>query len=216
MLARNRLVHRQHGIGLYRGLQVLRTGRDENELLCIEYAGADKLFLPVHRLALVQRYGAFEGVAPKLDRLGGESWEKARERVKKSLRNMAGELLAMHAARELAEGHAFSPKDAYFEEFEGAFPYEETPDQAAAIDDVLADMQKQRPMDRIVCGDVGYGKTEVAIRAALRAALDSKQVAVLTPTTILCEQHFKTFRERFAGYPIRVEMLSRFRTAAEA
>ncbi len=210
------LVHRQHGIGLYRGLQVLRTGRDENELLCIEYAGADKLFLPVHRLALVQRYGAFEGVAPKLDRLGGESWEKARERVKKSLRNMAGELLAMHAARELAEGHAFSPKDAYFEEFEGAFPYEETPDQAAAIDDVLADMQKQRPMDRIVCGDVGYGKTEVAIRAALRAALDGKQVAVLTPTTILCEQHYKTFRERFAGYPVRVEMLSRFRTAAEA
>ncbi|MEE3325750.1 MAG: transcription-repair coupling factor [Myxococcota bacterium] len=210
------LVHRQHGIGLYRGLQVLRTGRDENELLCIEYAGADKLFLPVHRLALVQRYGAFEGIAPKLDRLGGESWEKARDRVKKSLRDMAGELLAMHAARELAEGHAFSPKDAYFEEFEGAFPYEETPDQAAAIEDVLADMQKQRPMDRIVCGDVGYGKTEVAIRAALRAALDGKQVAVLTPTTILCEQHFKTFRQRFDGYPIRVEMLSRFRTAAEA
>ena len=210
------LVHRQHGIGLYRGLQVLRTGRDENELLCIEYAGADKLFLPVHRLALVQRYGAFEGVAPKLDRLGGESWEKARDRVKKSLRNMAGELLAMQAARELAEGHAFSPRDAFFEEFEGAFPYEETPDQAAAIEDVLADMQKSRPMDRIVCGDVGYGKTEVAIRAALRAALDGKQVAVLTPTTILCEQHFKTFQQRFAGYPIRVEMLSRFRTAAEA
>ena len=210
------LVHREHGIGLYRGLQLLQTGRKDNELLCIEYAGEDKLFLPVHRLALVQRYGAFEGVAPKLDRLGGESWEKARSRVKKSLRDMAGELLAMHAARELAEGHAFSPRDVYFEEFEGAFPYEETPDQAAAIEDVLADMQNQRPMDRIVCGDVGYGKTEVAIRAALRAALDGKQVAILTPTTILCEQHYNTFKQRFAGYPICVEMLSRFRTPAQA
>ena len=210
------LVHREHGIGLYRGLQLVQAGREDNELLCIEYAGEDKLFLPVHRLALVQRYGAFEGIAPKLDRLGGESWERARDRVKKSLRNMAGELLAMHAARELAEGYAFSPRDAYFEEFEGAFPFEETPDQAAAIEDVLADMQNQRPMDRIVCGDVGYGKTEVAIRAALRAALDGKQVAILTPTTILCEQHYNTFKQRFAGYPINVEMLSRFRTPGEA
>ncbi|MFP6639553.1 MAG: transcription-repair coupling factor [Myxococcota bacterium] len=210
------LVHRQHGIGLYRGLQVVRAGRNDNELLCIEYLGGDKLFLPVHRLGLVQRYGAFEGLSPRLDRLGGESWERSRRKVKKSLRNMAKELLAMHAARELAKGFAFSPRDTYFEEFEGAFSFEETPDQAAAIEDVLADMQKERPMDRIVCGDVGYGKTEVAIRAALRAALDGKQVAVLTPTTILCEQHFETFRQRFEGYPIRVEMLSRFRTAAEA
>lgn len=210
------LVHRQHGIGLYRGLQVVRAGRGSDELLCIEYAGADKLFLPVHRLAFVQRYGAFEGIAPKLDRLGGDSWERSRDKVKKSLRNMAGELLAMHAARELAEGYAFSPKDAYFEEFEAAFPFEETPDQGAAISDVLSDMQNSQPMDRIVCGDVGYGKTEVAIRAALKAALEGKQVAMLTPTTILCEQHFQTFKKRFEGYPIRVEMLSRFRTPKES
>jgi transcription-repair coupling factor (superfamily II helicase) len=209
------LVHADHGIGLYRGLDLLRTGAGTQELLCIEYAGGDKLFLPVHRLNLVARYAAFEGVTPKLDRLGGESWRKAKGRVRKSLRNMASELLSMHAARELAPGFAFGPRDAYFEEFEGAFAFEETPDQSAAIEDVLADMQRPRPMDRLVCGDVGYGKTEVAIRAAFRAAMDGKQVAVLTPTTILCEQHFETFEQRFDGYPIRVEMLSRFRSPKE-
>jgi len=210
------LVHQDHGIGLYRGLDVLTAGGTPQELLRIEYAGGDKLFLPVHRLNLVARYAAFEGVTPKLDRLGGESWKRARGKVKKSLRDMAGELLSMHAARELAPGFAFSPRDAYFEEFEGGFEFEETPDQSGAIEDVLADMQKPQPMDRLVCGDVGYGKTEVAIRAAFRAALDGKQVAVLTPTTILCEQHFETFTKRFAGYPINVEMLSRFRTARES
>ncbi|MDE0886617.1 MAG: transcription-repair coupling factor [Myxococcota bacterium] len=210
------VVHRDHGIGLYRGLNVVRAGRVENELLCIEYSAGDKLFLPIDRLNLVQRYGAFEGSAPKVDRLGGDSWRRARGRVKKSLRNMAQELLSMHAARELAPGFGFSGRDGFFEEFEAAFEFEETPDQAAAIEDVLNDMQKPRPMDRIVCGDVGYGKTEVAIRAAFKAAMDGKQVAILTPTTILCEQHFETFEARFAGYPIRVEMLSRFRTAREA
>ena len=210
------LVHSDHGIGLYRGLGELKAGGTPQELLCIEYAGGDKLFLPVHRLNLVSRYAAFEGITPKIDRLGGESWQKARGKVKKSLRDMASELLSMHAARELAPGFAFSARDAYFEEFEGAFEFEETPDQSAAIEDVLADMQRPRPMDRLVCGDVGYGKTEVAIRAAFRAAMDGKQVAILTPTTILCEQHFETFEKRFAGYPIKVEMLSRFRTPAES
>ncbi len=209
------LVHRNHGIGIYRGLDLLRTGRIESELLCLEYAGGDKLFLPIHHLNLVQRYGAFEGITPKLDRLGGETWQRARRKVKKSLRDMANELLSMHAARALAAGHSFSPRDSYFEEFEGAFEFEETPDQAAAIEDVLDDLQKPRPMDRIVCGDVGYGKTEIAIRAAFRAAMDGKQVAILTPTTILCEQHFETFQKRFKGYPIRIEMLSRFRSPRE-
>jgi transcription-repair coupling factor (superfamily II helicase) len=209
------VVHRDHGIGLYRGLNVVRAGRLESELLSIEYAAGDKLFLPIDRLNLVQRYGAFEGAAPKIDRLGGESWHRARRKVKKSLRNMAQELLAMHAARELAPGIAFSPRDAFFEEFEASFEFEETPDQAGAIEDVLTDMQKPRPMDRIVCGDVGYGKTEVAIRAAFKSAMDGRQVAILTPTTILCEQHFETFRARFAGYPIRVEMLSRFRSPSD-
>jgi transcription-repair coupling factor (superfamily II helicase) len=210
------LVHRDHGIGIYGGLLLVEAGGSENELLCIEYSGGDKLFLPIHALNLVQRYGAFEGAAPRVDRLGGETWRKSRGKVKKSLRHMAAELLSMHAARELASGFAFSPRDAYFEEFEGAFEFEETPDQSAAIEDVLDDMQNQRPMDRLVCGDVGYGKTEVAIRAAFRAAMDGKQVAVLVPTTILCQQHFETFLKRFAGYPINVEMLSRFRTPAES
>ena len=210
------LVHSEHGIGIYRGLMALVARGIENELLCIEYSGGDKLFLPVHRLNLVQRYGAFEGAAPRLDRLGGETWSRARKKVAKSLRNMAEELLSLHAARELAPGFAFSPRDDYFEEFEGAFEFEETPDQSAAIDDVLCDMQKAKPMDRLVCGDVGYGKTEVAIRAAFRAAMDGKQVVVLVPTTILCQQHFETFERRFAGYPMTIEMLSRFRSPREA
>ncbi len=210
------LVHAEHGIGIYRGLMALVAGGLESELLCIEYSGGDKFFLPVHRLDRVQRYGAFEGAAPRLDRLGGETWQRAKKKVKKSLRNMAKELLALHATRALAEGFAFSARDGYFEEFEGAFEYEETPDQSAAIDEVLADMQKPKPMDRLVCGDVGYGKTEVAIRAAFRAAMDGKQVAILVPTTVLCQQHFETFERRFAGYPIKVEMLSRFRGPKES
>jgi len=210
------LVHGDHGIGIYRGLVELRAGGVESELLCMEYAGGDKFFLPVHRLNLVQRYGAFEGAAPKLDRLGGETWQKAKRKVKKGLRNMASELLSLHAARELAPGYSFTPRDAYFEEFEAAFEFEETPDQLAAINDVLDDMQKPQPMDRLVCGDVGYGKTEVAIRAAFRAAMDGKQVAILVPTTVLCQQHFETFEKRFAGYPIHVEMLSRFRSPKES
>ena len=210
------LVHVDHGIGAYRGLVELAVGGLAAELLAIEYEGGDRLFLPVDRLNLVQRYGGADGAQPKLDRLGGDTWERAKKRVKKSLRMMASELLSVHAARELAPGFSFSARDAYFEEFEAAFPFEETPDQAEAIEDVLVDMQKSRPMDRLVCGDVGYGKTEVAVRAAFRAVMDGKQVAVLVPTTILCQQHEETFRERFEGYPVRLESLSRFRTAKES
>ncbi len=212
------LVHADHGIGHYRGLIEIDTGfgRPRAEMLCIEYAGGDRLFLPVHRLNRVQRYGGTDAAAPRLDRLGGQTWERARKQVRKSLRNMAKELLSVHAARELATGFAFSPRDAYFEEFESGFGFDETPDQAAAIEDVLADMQKPKSMDRLVCGDVGYGKTEVAVRAAFRAVMDGKQVAVLVPTTVLCQQHHETFAARFDGYPIRVESLSRFRKPAEA
>ena len=169
----------------------------------------------MHRLSLVQRYVGAEGVPPRTDRLGGLTWEKAKRNVKKSLRDMARELLGIHAARELAEGFAFSPRDRALEEFEAAFPYEETADQGAAIEDVLADMQNGKPMDRLVCGDVGFGKTEVAVRAAFKAVMDGKQVAVLVPTTVLCAQHEETFRKRFDGYPIRVESLSRFRSPKE-
>ena len=204
------LVHADHGIGIYRGLVEMKLAGVASELLRLEYEGGDRLFLPVHRLNLVQRYGGSDGATPRIDRLGGQTWEKAKKRVKKSLRNMATQLLSVHAAREVAPGVSFSPRDAYFKEFEAAFPFEETPDQADAIEDVLADMQRGRPMDRLVCGDVGYGKTEVAARGAFRAVCDGKQVAVLVPTTVLCQQHAETLAARFQGYPIRVESLSRF------
>ena len=210
------LVHSEHGIGIYRGLVSLELRGAEEELLRLEYAEGARLFVPVHRLNLIQRYAGSDGHVPRIDRLGGATWEKAKRSVKRALRNMAQELLSVHAAREVAQGFGFSPRDRMLEEFEAGFPYEETPDQLAAIEDALADMQREKPMDRIVCGDVGYGKTEVAVRAAFRAAMDGKQVAMLVPTTILCQQHEETFRARFEGYPIRIESLSRFRTPREA
>jgi len=211
------LVHAEHGIGLYRGLVELALwGGVTGEFLRIEYAGGDKLFLPVHRLNLVQRYVGAEGHPPRLDRLGGATWETAKRGVRRSLRMMAEELLRVHAARELTRGTAFSPRDRMLEEFEATFPYEETPDQLAAIEDVLGDMTREQPMDRLVCGDVGYGKTEVAVRATFRAVMDGKQVAVLVPTTVLAQQHEETFRARFAGYPVRIESLSRFARPREA
>jgi transcription-repair coupling factor (superfamily II helicase) len=209
------LVHADHGIGIYRGLVTLQVGRAEAELLRLEYEGGDKLFVPVHRLNLIQRYVGADGHTPRIDRLGGSTWEKAKRSVKKSLRDMAQELLSIHAARELAPGHAYPPRDRALEEFEAQFPHEETPDQAAAIDDVYADLHRERPMDRLVCGDVGYGKTEVAIRAAFVAVMDGRQVAVLVPTTVLAQQHEETFRKRFEGHPVRIESLSRFRTPRE-
>ena len=210
------LVHAEHGIGIYRGLVPLELGGASGEFLRLEYEGGDRLFVPVHRLSLVQRYVGADGHAPRLDRLGGNTWEKAKRSVRRSIRDMAKELLALHAARELAEGHAYAPRDRHLEEFEAAFPHEETPDQLAAIEDVLADLQRPRPMDRLVCGDVGYGKTEVAVRAAFRVVMEGKQVAVLVPTTILAQQHEETFRKRFEGYPVRIESLSRFRSAKDA
>ena len=204
------LVHREHGIGIYRGLTLLELGGATGEFLRLEYEGGDRLFVPVHRLNLVQRFAGSDGHAPRLDRLGGATWERAKRSVRKALRDMAHELLSVHAARELAQGHAFSPRDRLLEEFEATFAWEETPDQMAAIEDVLADLQKDKPMDRLVCGDVGYGKTEVAIRAAFRVVMDGFQVAFLVPTTILCQQHEETLRKRFDGYPVRIEALSRF------
>jgi len=210
------VVHAEHGIGTYRGLVELTLGGAAGGFLRLEYEGGDRLFVPVHRLNLIQRYAGSDGQVPRIDKLGGASWEKAKRSVRRSLRNMAQELLAVHAARELAPGFAFSPRDRHLEEFEATFPYEETPDQLAAIEDVLSDLQQPRPSDRLVCGDVGYGKTEVAVRASFRAIMDGKQVAVLVPTTVLCQQHEETFRKRFEGHPIEVESLSRFRTAGQA
>ena len=163
----------------------------------------------------VQKYVGGEGHVPRLDRLGSGAWEKAKLKARAAVEELARELLHLYARREMAEAYAFSAPDRDFREFEAAFPYEETPDQLQAISDTLADMQSGRPMDRLICGDVGYGKTEVAIRAAFKAALDGKQVAVLVPTTILAQQHLESFRERFKGYPLVIEMVSRFRSPKE-
>ena len=215
------VVHVDHGIGEFVGLKQLATGTrpaiasgaDIQEFLELRYHGDDKLFVPVERLDLIQKYTG--GSRPALDRLGGTSWEKAKTRVKKAMRDMAEELLKLYAQRKAVPGHAFPPDTHWQEEFEGAFPYEPTPDQATAISDVKRDMEAATPMDRLLCGDVGYGKTEVAMRASFKAVLDAKQVAFLAPTTVLAFQHLKTLRDRFAGFPVVVEMVSRFRTKQE-
>ena len=170
--------------------------------------------MPVERLDLVQKYTG--ATRPPLDRLGGTTWEKAKTRVKKAMRDMAEELLKLYAARKAVPGHAFSADSHWQQEFEDAFAYELTADQATAIADIKRDMESPTPMDRLLCGDVGYGKTEVAMRAAFKAVMDGKQVAVLAPTTVLAFQHQKTLRERFAGFPVRIEMVSRFRTQGGA
>lgn len=209
------MVHVDHGIGIYRGLQHLKTGVVEGDFLLLEYAGNDKLYLPIDRLGLVQRYAGGEGAVPTPAKLGGPGWEKTRSKARKQIEELAAELLEVYAKRQASQGFRFSPPDELFCEFEATFPWEETPDQLSAIQDVLGDMQHSRPMDRLVCGDVGYGKTEVALRAAFKAVLDGKQVALLVPTTILAQQHFETFSNRLKEYPVSIGMLSRFRTAKE-
>jgi len=209
------VVHMDHGIGVYRGLLKLTLGEEEHDFLLIEYQGGDKLYLPVYRLNLVHKYVGGGDDGPRMDKLGGASWEKAKKRVKHFLRELAEELVNLYAARTVVKGHAFAPAGEFLREFESSFEYEETPDQLQAIADVQADMDSEKPMDRLVCGDVGFGKTEVALRAAFRAMMDGKQVAVLVPTTVLAQQHFQTFSGRFTPYPFRIEMLSRFRSRAE-
>jgi transcription-repair coupling factor (superfamily II helicase) len=198
---------------MFVGLKQIGVGDATQEFLELRYAGEDKLFVPVERLDLVQKYtGASK---PPIDRLGGTSWERAKTKVKKAMRDMAEELLKLYAARKAVPGHAFSPDSHWQQEFEDAFEYELTPDQQTAVADIKRDMESPTPMDRLLCGDVGYGKTEVAMRAAFKAVMDGKQVAVLAPTTVLAFQHQKTLRERFAGFPVRTEMVSRFRSKAE-
>lgn len=209
------VVHVDHGIGEFVGLKQLgvRGSEGAREFLELRYHGDDKLFVPVERLDLVQKYTG--GARPALDRLGGTTWEKAKSRVKKAMRDMAQELLKLYAQRRAVPGHAFSADTHWQQEFEGAFPYDLTPDQASAIEDVKRDMESPTPMDRLLCGDVGYGKTEVAMRAAFKAVMDGKQVAFLAPTTVLAFQHTKTLKERFSGFPVTIEMVSRFRTKEE-
>jgi transcription-repair coupling factor (superfamily II helicase) len=209
------VVHTEHGIGRYQGLQKLTVSGIENDFLLIAYQDQDRLYLPVDRLDQIQRYIGPDGFVPKIDKLGGTSWEVVKERVKKSVREMAEELVSIYAAREVMGRDAFSATDRLYDEFSASFEFEETPDQAKAIDEIHLDMSGGKPMDRLICGDAGFGKTEVAIRASFRAALDGKQVAVLVPTTILAEQHYQTFSRRLSPYPVRVEVLNRFRTKAE-
>lgn len=209
------VVHVDHGIGRFEALQTLDTGGITREFMLLIYADNTKLFVPVERMDLVSRYSSGEGVAPSLDRLGGLGWQKTKAKAKRAMRDMADELLRLYAERKLVTGYAFSPDAPWQHEFEDAFPYDLTKDQAAAIVDVKADMETPVPMDRLVIGDVGYGKTEVAMRAAFKAVMDGKQVAVLTPTTILAYQHFESFKKRFAAFPAKVELLSRFRSAKE-
>ncbi len=209
------IVHIDHGIGQFEGLRLIESDGRRGEFMLLRFAEDARLYVPLERMDLVQSYRVVEGSEPQLDRLGGTAWTSRKSRVRKSLEDMADQLLLLYAQRKTAEGFALSPDGNWQREFEDAFEFEETPDQLTAIRDIKRDLEKSAPMDRLLCGDVGYGKTEVAMRAAFKAIADGKQVAVLTPTTVLAFQHFETFKKRFAAFPTRVEMLSRFRTAAE-
>jgi transcription-repair coupling factor (superfamily II helicase) len=209
------VVHIDHGIGQFEGLRQIESDGHRGEFMLLKYAEDSRLYVPLERMDLVQSYRVVEGAHPALDRLGGTGWNTRKTRVRKSLEDMADQLLALYAARKTAPGFAFLPDGNFQREFEDAFEFEETPDQNSAIADIKRDMQSATPMDRLLCGDVGYGKTEVAMRAAFKAVVDSKQVAVLAPTTVLAFQHLETFKRRFAAFPARIEMLSRFRSTAQ-
>ncbi|MBZ0160156.1 MAG: transcription-repair coupling factor [bacterium] len=209
------VVHEDHGIGIYKGLRQLTVGGIEGDYLLIIYADHAKLYVPTSKLHLVYRYAGADSAPPTLDRLGSASWTKAKERVRASVREMAQELLSLYAARQVVKGYALPSDTPWQREFEAGFPYEETPGQLRAIAEAKADMERDRPMDRLICGDVGYGKTEVAMRAAFKTVMGGKQVAVLVPTTVLALQHSRTFSERFGNFPIKIEMLSRFRSRKE-
>jgi transcription-repair coupling factor (superfamily II helicase) len=209
------VVHIDHGIGQYLGLVKLKLDGATNDYLHLIYKGGDKLYLPIDRMNMIQKYLGVDGIAPVLARLGGKSWEKIKSRVKRTAEKIAGELLDLYAARKVKSGVSFGKPDEYFRDFEGSFPFEETDDQVKAIEDVLADMENPMPMDRLICGDVGYGKTEVALRASFMAVYNGKQAALLVPTTVLAEQHYKTFTDRFVNHPVSIACLSRFRTRSE-
>lgn len=205
------LVHRDYGIGRFGGLHRMNLGGVDNDYLLLEYADDARLYLPVDRMSVVQRFkAAGDGPEPSVDRLGGTAWTSSREKARRAVEKIAADLVEMYAWRKVAKGFSYSPLGEMYHEFEASFGFEETPDQARAIQEVLADMEKPVPMDRLVCGDVGFGKTEVALRAAFRAACDGRQVALLCPTTVLAEQHYQTFRARLAGFPVNVGLLSRF------
>ena len=205
------IVHREHGIGRFIG--TVRQGNEENELelMQIEYEDG-RLYIPVQNIQIISKYRAEEGAAPKTDKLGGKTWQRKKERARKKVHEIAEKLMSLYAVRKIARGFTFSPDSELHREFGSFFPYEETPDQVKAIEEIRKNMETDIPMDRLICGDVGYGKTEVAMRAAFKAIFDNRQVAVLVPTTILAEQHFRTFKERFSGFPVTIDYISRFKT----
>ncbi len=207
------VVHAQHGIGRYGGIR--RFDGRQGDFMMLQYAAGDTIYVAVTHIDLIEKYGAGDGATPKMDRIGGKTWARTKSKVKKAVKDMTHELVKLYADRAGGNGHAFPPDTPWQHEFEDAFEYDETPDQARAIEDIKRDMQSANPMDRLICGDVGYGKTEVALRGAFKAVQDGMQAAVLAPTTVLAEQHYHTFAERFADYPISVDMVSRFRTAKE-
>jgi len=209
------VVHVEYGIGIFRGLVIRALEGTEREYLLVEYEEGDRLYVPIHQADRLSRYVGADDRPPRLNRLGRAEWQAVKARAKRAAEDVARELLDLYAARELAEGHAFGPDTEWQTELEASFPYYETEDQLHAIVDVKVDMEKPKPMDRLICGDVGYGKTEVALRAAFKAVMDGKQVAILVPTTVLAQQHYATFRRRLASFPVEVEMLSRFRSRAE-
>ncbi|MGE5840500.1 MAG: CarD family transcriptional regulator, partial [Deltaproteobacteria bacterium] len=209
------VVHEEHGIGRYGGLSKMEIDEKVNDFVVIEYAANDRLYIPADRISILQKYIGADEQEPKLDQLGGRSWDVVKQKTRKSVREIAKQLVEIYALRKYRQGFAFSRPDNAFMEFEAGFEHEETPDQVKAIGDVLSDMESDRPMDRLICGDVGFGKTEVAIRAAFKAVMDGKQAAVLVPTTVLAEQHFETFSKRMKDYPVTVAVLSRFKTRAE-
>jgi transcription-repair coupling factor (superfamily II helicase) len=205
------VVHVEHGIGQYQGLKEINQGDGNAEFMLLEYAEGARLYVPLTRLDLIQKYRSSEGAKPALSHLGTQAWTKTKARVRKAMKDMADELLKLYAARQMTHGHAFSAGNEFVREFEDAFEFNETEDQAQAISDVTRDMESSQPMDRLLCGDVGYGKTEVAMRAAFKAVSDNKQAAVLAPTTVLAFQHYETFKQRFGPFPVTIEMISRFR-----
>ncbi len=209
------VVHVEHGIGQYQGLKEINQGDGNAEFMLLEYAEGARLYVPLTRLDLVQKYRSSEGAKPALNHLGTAAWAKTKARVRKAMKDMADELLKLYAQRHAAQGHAFSADNQWMREFEDAFEFSETDDQEMAIADVKRDMESSQPMDRLLCGDVGYGKTEISMRAAFKAVNDNKQVAVLAPTTVLAFQHYETFKQRFAAFPVTIEMISRFRSAKQ-
>ncbi|MDY6973771.1 MAG: transcription-repair coupling factor, partial [Thermodesulfobacteriota bacterium] len=209
------VVHEEHGIGRYVDLAKMEIEHKVNDFVVVEYADNARLYIPADRVSILQKYAGADERNPKLDQLGGRSWNIARQKAKKSVREIAKQLVETFALRKYKKGHSFSPPDHHYREFEATFEYEETPDQTTAIEDVLKDMASEQPMDRLICGDVGFGKTEIALRAAFKAASDGKQVAFLVPTTVLAEQHYETFKKRLDGYSLRVGILSRFKAKSE-